>query len=161
MSRIYSVPYTGTVANSGGNADLLEVLPADDKPIKLRGMLLSQISEVGDATAEGLQIQVARANATVTSGSGGSSVTPTLRDSADSAAGFAAECNNATVGTTSGTLTTLEYLGWVIQNSPYDFWYPDSQFAPKAKQGEALFVRLDTTPADDLTGNFTFWVEEE
>jgi hypothetical protein len=161
MSRIYSVPYSGTVTNAGGNADLLEALPADDKPIKLRGLVFSQISEVGDAAAEGLQVQVAIASATVTSGSGGSSVTPATRDSADSAAGFAAECNNSTVATTSGSLTTRDYLGWIIQNSPWDFWYPDSDFAPKAKQGEGLIVRLDTTPADDFTGCFTFWVEEE
>lgn len=161
MSRFYYLPYTGTLANSGGNADLLELTPADDKPVKLRGMVLSQISEVGDATAEGLQISIQRFPATVTSGSGGSAVTGVPVDSADAAAGFAAECNNATVATTSSTAVIFGYLGWIIQNSPYEFWWPDPAMAPKAKQGEAIIVRCDTTPADDITINLMFIVEEE
>ena len=160
MGRIYSISYTGTITASGGNADLLELTPADDKPVKLRGFMLSQISEVGDAAEEGLRITVQRFPATVTSGNG-TAVTGQSPDSAQSAAGFAAECNGATVATTSGTAIVLQELGWNIRNSPYEWWAPDADFAPKAKQGEALIVRLETTAADDFTGCFTFWVEEE
>lgn len=161
MGRLYSVSYQGTITNAGGDADLLELLPADDKPIKLRGMVLSQISEVGDAAEEGVRISVLRLPATVTSGSGGSAVTPAPPDSADAAAGAACECNNTTVATTSSTAVTLAELGWNIRNSPFDFWFPEDRFCPKAKQGEAIVVRLQTTLADDMTGCFTFWVEEE
>lgn len=161
MSRLYTVPYTGTLTNAGGNSDLLEALPADDKPIKLRGFCLSQTSEVADAAEESLRISVIRMAATVTSGSGGSAVTPTTRDSADAAAGFTAECNNATVATTSGTSTVSEEYGWNIRNSPLIVWYPDAQWAPKAKQGEGLFVRCQDTPADDITVELTFFIEEE
>jgi hypothetical protein len=161
MGRVYTISYTGTITNAGGDSDLLELLPADDKPVKLRGLLLSQVSEVGDAAEEGLRISLVRFPATVTSGSGGSAVTPKPMDSADAAAGVAAECNNTTVATTSGTADTLAEIGWNERNSPYEMWFPDERFAPKAKQGEALLVRLQTTPADDFTGCFTFWVEEE
>lgn len=161
MGRIYSVSYQGTVTNAGGDTDLLEVLPADDKPVKLRGFCLSQISEVGDAAEEGLRISVLRLPATVTSGSGGSSVTPSPTDSANSAAGAACECNNTTVATTGGSAVTLAEFGWNIRNSPFDFWWPDAEFCPKVKQGEGLVVRQQTTAADDYTGCFTFWLEEE
>ena len=161
MSRIYTVSYQGTITNAGGDTDLLEILPADDKPVKLRGFRLSQISEVGDAAEEGLRISVLRLPATVTSGSGGSAVTPAPMDSADAAAGAACECNNTTVATTSGSAVTMEEIGWNERNSPCDFWYPDASFSPKAKQGEALIVRQQTTAADDYTGCFTFWIEEE
>src|SRR5574343_1196776 len=161
MGRIYSVSYQGTITNAGGDTDLLEVLPADDKPVRLRGFVLSQISEVGDAAEEGLRISVLRLPATVTSGSGGSAVTPAPMDSADSAAGAACACNNTTVATTSSTAVTIEEIGWNIRNSPYEHWYPDAAYAPKAKQGEALIVRQQTTAADDYTGCFTFFVEEE
>jgi hypothetical protein len=160
MSRMYHVAYTGTIANAGGNADLLEASPADDKPIKLRGFVLSQVSEIGDAAEEGLRITVQRFPATVTSGNG-TAVTPVPLDSADTAAGFAAECNGATVASTSGSAVVLEEIGWNIRNSPYEHWYPDERFCPKAKQGEALIVRMETTPADDFTGCFTFILEEE
>jgi len=162
MGRIYAVPYTGTIAtNSGAACDLIEILPADDKPIKLRGWALSQSSEVGDAAEENLRISVVRLGATVTSGSGGSAVTPVPMDSADAAAGFAAECNNTSVATSSGTTTVIEEYGWNERNTPYEHWYPDERFCPKAKQGEALVVRRQSTLADTITAELTFWVEEE
>jgi hypothetical protein len=160
MGRIYSIVYQGTITNAGGDVDLLELLPADDKPVKLRGLLLSQTSEVGDAAEEGLRISVARLQ-TPTSGSGGSSVTPRAMDSADSAAGVAAECANTTVATDAGTTQTLVELAWNIRQSPYEMWFPDDRFCPKVKQGEALVVRQQTTAADDYSGCFTFWIEEE
>lgn len=161
MGRIYAVPYQGTITNAGGDTDLLEVLPADDKPCKLRGWSIGQTSEVGDAAEEGVRISVIRMNATVTSGSGGSAVTPVPLDSADAAAGFSAECNNTTVATTSGTATVMHEFAWNERASPWDYWFPDERFCPKAKQGEGLFVRMQTTIADDMSGCVTFWVEEE
>lgn len=160
MSRFYTVPYSGTLTNAGGDADLLEVLPADDKPVRLRGWILGQTSEVGDATAEGLRLSVIRLPATVTSGSGGSAVTPAPGDSADSAAGAAAEANNSTVATTSGTAVIVLETAWTIQASPYEFWYPDERFCPIAKQGEGLVVRCQTTVADDISIACTFFLEE-
>lgn len=159
MSRIYTVVYQGTITAAGGDTDYLEVLPATNKPVKLRGMLLSQISEVGDAAEEGLRISVMRLPATVTSGNG-SAVTPQTTDSADAAAGFTAECNGTTVATTSGTAVTLAEMGW-NNRSLFEWWAPGPEYAPKAKNGEALIVRQQTTLADDMTACFTFWVEEE
>lgn len=161
MSRIYTVSYTGTLTNAGGNADLFEFLPADDKPIKLRGLVLAQTSELGDAAEEAPRISIIRMGATVSSGSGGSAVTPVPMDSADTAAGFAAECNNSTVGTTSGTSTVVEEFAWNIRSSPLERWWPDPAFAIKAKQGEGLFVRCQDTVADDVTICITAYVEEE
>ncbi len=161
IGRIYTVPFVGTtVTNAGGNADLWEFLPADDKPIKLRGFRLGQLSEVADAAEEGVEIQVIRLGATVT-GSNGSSVTPVPLDSADSAAGFTSEIFGATVATTNGTTTIVEALAWNNRMSPCDFWYPDAAYCPKAKQGEGLFIRLITTVTDDITFAGTAWIEEE
>lgn len=161
MGRIYSVSYNGTITNAGGNTDLLSIQPADDKPVKLRGFRLSQISEVGDSAEEGLRVTVKRLPATFTVGSGGSAVTPAPMDSANVAAGCTTRCNDTTVATTSSTAVTLEEIGWNERNSPCDFWYPDAEFSPKVKQGEGLVVVLETTAADDFTGCFTFWIEEE
>jgi hypothetical protein len=160
MSRIYTVSFSGTLTNSGGDADLLELLPADDKPCKLRGFSLAQTSEVGDTAEEGLRISVIRLPATVTSGNG-TATTGQPIDSADSAAGFAAETNGATVATTSGTAITLMETAWNVRMSPYEWWAPDAPYAPKAKQGEGLVVRCQTTAADDISVACTFWIEEE
>ncbi len=159
MSRFYAVPYTGTLTNTGGNADLFECLPADDKPVRLRGFILGQTTEVADAAEESIGISVIRMTATVTS-SNGTGVTPVPMDGADTAAGCTTECNGATVATTSGTSTVFNELAWNIRNSPYEFWYPDERFCPSAKQGEGLFVRCNSTVADDVTVYMTFFIEE-
>ena len=161
MSRKYSIPYSGTVTNAGGDTDLIEVLPGDDKPIKLRGFIIGQTSEVADAAEEGVRISIIRLPATVTSGSGGSSVTPAPMDSADTAAGCTAEANNTTVATTSSTAVTLAEFAWNIRSSPLELWWPDDQFAFKVKQGEGLIIRLQTTVADDVSATWTAYIEEE
>jgi hypothetical protein len=74
MGRIYTVSFAGTVTNAGGDTDLIEILPAAEKPVKLRGFSLAQTSEVGDTAEEGLRISVMRLPATVTSGNGGRDV---------------------------------------------------------------------------------------
>lgn len=158
MSRIYRVPYSGTLANAGGNADLVLLKPADDKPIRLAGWLLGQTSEVKDAEEENLRLTVRHMTATVSDGSGGSSVTPAA-DPSIAAAGFTARCNDATVATTSGTDLILEELAWNVRATPWERFIPE-EMRPMARQGEALVVRLETTPADDIAANLTFLVEE-
>lgn len=161
MGRIYTVVFQGTVTNAGGDQDFIEITPADDKPVKIRGWSIGNISDVKDAEEEGYRVSVIRLPSTFTSGSGGSAPTPQALDSADAAAGFTVEVNNTTVGTTSGTASTLCEFAWINRNSPWDWWFPDERFCPKVKGAEGLVVRLQTTPADDFTAAMTFWLEEE
>jgi hypothetical protein len=159
MSRIYSIPYSGTYTAAGTDTDLLEILPADDKPVRLLGFTLGQTTEVGDTAEEGVRVSVIRLPATVTSGSGGATPVIAATDSADTAAGFTAEVNNTTIATTSSTAVVLAELGWNERNTPYEFWYPE-RVAPIIKQGEGLVVRAQTTIADDMSIACTFWLEE-
>ncbi len=158
--RIYTVPFTATVTNSGGNADLWEITPGDDYPCKIRGLRLGQTSELGDTAEESLRISIIRMRATVTSGSGGSAGAPEQVDLANQAPTFASETNNATVATTSGDTEIIEEIAWNIRSSPFEIWYPDPDFAPKCVQTEVLLVRLQSTVADDITFVGTLWIEE-
>jgi hypothetical protein len=162
MARIYSVPFNGTVTNAGGNVDLFSLQPADDKPIRLRGLRLGQISEVGDAAEEGLRITVKRMPATFTVGSGGSSVTAAAPNSDPNGTvwGFTARVNDTTVATTSGTAQVLDEIGWNERNSPYETWYPDNDYCPGASQASAIVVVQETTAADDYTFSGVAFVEE-
>ena len=162
MGRIYTVPFaSATVTNAGGNTDLWELTPADDKPIKLRGFSLGQTSEVGDSAEEGVNISVIHLAATVTSGNGGA-VTPVAVDAGTNvAAGFSAETNGTTVATTSGTATTVYEMCWNLRSSPCEIWFPEDRFSPVARQAAALVIRMNTTVADDITFAGTAWVEEE
>lgn len=163
MGRIYAVPFNGTLANAGGNADLLNISPADDKPCRLVGWSFGQTSELQDAAEESLRITVRRITGTITDGSGGGAVTMTnvklKRGHGDAA--FTARANDTTVTTqTGGTDVVLEEHAWNVRNSPWVHWIPEEQ-RPDVVQGERLIVRMESTPADDIAANLTFWVEEE
>lgn len=159
FGRIWSAGYSGTVTNAGGNADIFELLPGDDKPCRIRGIRLGNSSEVGDTAEEGLEFSIIRMTATVTS-SNGTGLTAEAVDASGQAPTFTVEANGATVATTSGDTEILERFAWNIRNSPFEIWYPDVDFAPKAVQGQGLFVRMNTTPADDFTFSGTIWIEE-
>ena len=160
MPDKYHIPYTGTLTNAGTDSDLIEILPADDHPVRLLGFRIGQISEVGDTAEEGLRLTLRHMTATVTSGSGGSAVTPVINKTGARAASMAVECNNTTVATTSGTSTIVEEIAWNIRASPMEIWWTDEDLMRMALQGEALLIRCETTPADDMTICVTFFVEE-
>lgn len=161
MSRIYTVSYQGTITNAGGNADWLNFTPADDKPIKLRGLVIGQVSEVGDTAEENLRFSIMRYPATLSAGSGGSAVTPVPVDDLDVAAGFTARANDTTPMSTSGTAATLLEGAWNERNTPYEMWWPDPEFAPKVRQASGLAILMQTTPADDFSITITAYIEEE
>lgn len=161
MSRMYRVPYTGTITNSGGDADLMIIEPADDKPCRIVGWILGQSSEIGDAQEENLRITLRHFTATLTK-TGGTGVTPVANrpGTADvAAAGFTATANCTTVATTNGTSTIMEELGWNERSSPWERWIPE-ELRPLAIQTECLILRMESTPADDFTIQITVFVEE-
>lgn len=162
MSRLYSIPVSGTYTAAGTDIDLLTLLPADDKPCQLVGWSIGQHTEAGDAAAENIRLTVRHMTATVTNGSGGATVTPVNVDdpAGGQAAGFTARTLDTTVATTSGTSTVIENRGWNELQTPYDWIYPDERFYPKCRQGEAVIVRGETTVGDDVTVDYTFWVLE-
>jgi hypothetical protein len=155
------VPANVTLAAAGTDADLLSIQPATNKPCRLVGWILGQTSEVADAAEENLRLTIRHMTATVTIGSGGAAVTPVPnRPGTDIAAAFTARVNDATVATTTGTSTIMEELAWNIRNTPWERWIPEDM-RPRAVNGEVLIVRMESTPADDISANLTFLVEEE
>lgn len=162
MSRVYTIAVSGTYTAAGGDIDLLTLIPADDKPVELLGWSIGQHSEIGDAQEEGVRISVIHMPATVTNGSGGSTPTPINVDdpAGGQAAGFTAHVLDTTVATTTGTARTIEERGWNERGTPYDWVYPDTTWCPKARQTEVIIVRGQTTLADDMTVDMTFWVRE-
>jgi hypothetical protein len=163
MSRIYCVPWSGTITAAGGDVDIFSFQAAANKPICLRGFTLGQTSEVGDAMEENLRITIKRLPATWTVGSGGSALTAgaTTASSADTVWSFTARANDTTVGTSSGTVQILDEFGWNERNTPYEHWYPDHVFAPSSINGQGLVIRCETTLVDDMTFSGSAWIEEE
>ncbi len=162
MSRIYSIPFNGSITAANAAVDLAALRPAADKPIRLRGVRIGQLSEVGDTQEEGINLTVRRFTATVTDGSGGTAPTPTPVDDIDAASGFSARVMDTTEATTSGTNELKEYLPWNVRSSPMEYWWPDERFAPTCRlNANRLILRWETTVADTIDNvSGVVWVEE-
>lgn len=138
---------------------MLSIQPAANKPIRLAGWIIGQTTELGDAAEEALRITVRHLAATVTIGSGGSAVTPVKTDQNDVACGATTRCNDTTVSTTTGANTVMQEMAWNIRSSPWERYIPEEQ-RPRVVNGEALIVRMESTPIDDIGVNMTFFIEE-
>lgn len=161
MSRIYTVPFQGTMTAAGGDTELFYLKPAADKPIRVRGFRLCQFSEFGDTAEENIRISIIWLPTTVTASSGGTAVTPVDVDRIGaSTAGFTARCNDTTVATTSGTAVTLEELAWNERATPFEFRWLDELEMPNCSNASALVIRNQTTLADDMSIAITAWIEE-
>jgi hypothetical protein len=156
MGRIYEIPIVPT-ASPAAAFDAFEVLAASGKPFVLHEIVLGQSSDYGDAAAEGLSIQIKRATGSYTSGSGGSSVTPT-KDTNEASAGPTAEVMNTTQAAAgSGALTTLRCEAFNIQ-SGYQY-LPPPEHRKTFLATEALVISI-SAPADAVTVAGSVVIEE-
>jgi hypothetical protein len=139
--------------------DFYEIQSPTDAVTKVHRIILSQLTEVGDAQEEQLSIRVNRGTGTVTSGSGGTTLTPQPIEAGDVGYGGVVEINNTTkmaVGT--GTLVNLGEYSWNVRMER-DFVY-----TPEGREvispGSRLTFELATTPADPITVKGTVEIEE-
>lgn len=139
--------------------DLFEILAATGYPITIHGWVIAQKSDVGDAAEEGLLLVTNRGVGSVTSGSGGASVTPQPVNNDDQAAQSTVERNNTTImAAGSGSLEELEAHVWNVR-IPYQMIYTP-EMRPIIKGGERWTLELEVAPADSLTMSGTIWYSE-
>lgn len=156
MSRMYTVPIAATAVTAA--VDVWELRPADDKPIEIVGIFLSQKTEVASNVAEDefLDITIVRGN--TTTGTGGSqSVTPAQIDPRDAAAGFGADTLNTTAAS-AGTAVTL-YADELNVRTGFREWFPAECGFISTEAAGFLCVRL-SAPADSITWAGTIYVRE-
>lgn len=156
MGRVYTVNFAAVSVSAA--QDFFELSPADDKPLEIIGLFLTQVgnSDVGDAAEELLRFSIIRGH--TTSGSGGTAPTPRPVKRSDAAAGFTAEVNNTTIAS-AGTTVVLHEDAFNVR-AGYANWWPDLS-EPDAVQGDTtIVVRLNTAPADAITLSGTLYVRE-
>ncbi len=152
MSRVYSVQFNDVAVTVA--QDLFELVPADDKPVRLLGAVIT-CKET--ETNEQFTCTVQRRTGAFTSGSGGSTPTAIKRSSSDAAAGFAVEANNTT-RITSGAAEVYHVEGWPSQGG-FAYWpLPGTEIT--VTQVEALVVGLEVAPAASTKFNGVIYVEE-
>lgn len=153
---VYTVSFDQqTIAAASGDYDLFELVPADDRPIELVALFLGNKSEVGDAQDEMLALSIVT---DYTVSSNGTATTPRPLDSRDGAAGFSAETVGSTVANTGSPITV--HVDTFNVRAGYQLILPEIM-RPKVDQGDtAMYVRLTTAAADDLTLSGTAYVRE-
>lgn len=154
MGRMYTVEFEAVAVTVA--VDFFELTPADDKPIAIWGLFLSQSSDVGDAAEEILRYRIIRGH--TTSGTGGAAPTPAPLNHIDTAAGFTAETNNTTIASV-GTVANLMSDTFNVRTGLQLIFPPELR--PQASQANTtIVVRLMAAPADSLTMSGTLFVEE-
>lgn len=150
--RMYTVVVSG-VASPAAAFDLMELVPATAKPIRLRRLKIAQTSE---PTTEEEQLAITIQRGHTTSGSGGSAPTPRPLCSTDAAAGFTAETMNTTQAT-GGTPVVLHEDAFNTR-AGYDHAFAPEE-APESVNGERMVVQI-SAPADAVTVRALACVEE-
>lgn len=153
--RVYACTFEGTAVTAA--VDFFELAPADDKPLEVIGLFLSQSSDVGDAAEEILRIKVIRGH--TTTGTGGTqAAVPRPVNASDAAAGFTYDTLNTTIAA-AGTAVDLHADAFNIRTG-FGLWLPDGA-EWGCKQAEFLVVRLMAAPTDSLTMSGTMYVREQ
>lgn len=152
---LYSIQFSAVTVSA--LQDLFEVTSATAGVVYIHGYQLFQISDYGDAQAEGLPLQWIRGF--TTTGSGGTTVTPATASTRDTAGSAASVCkaNNTTLATV-GTTTTYMSSGFNVQGGTEFWWPPEAR--PVLRNSERGVLRMPTAPIDPLTMYGTLYFEE-
>jgi hypothetical protein len=142
MSRVYYAAFEGISVSAA--QDLFELqAPADATVVVRRITVTNETSE----TSEQLAIAVKRGEGTITSGSGGGTVTPVPMSKGDPAFGGTVERNNTTKAVAgTGAIKVLHREGFNVVGSGFD-WHGEIQISPS----DYAIVELIGAPASALT----------
>lgn len=157
MGRIYTALFKAVAV--AAQQDLFEVVAPSDAVVIIHDVQLTQVTELGDAQEEQLALTMNRGVGAVTSGSGGSTVTPQPVSDGDPAFGGTVEANNTTkMVAGSGALEELGATSWNIRGEKTMIWTPETR--PVISPGNRWTLELETTPNDSITMNGIVTFEE-
>jgi hypothetical protein len=154
MGRMYTIDFGPTAITVA--ADIVEIVPADDKPVIVHGFEIFQTTDLGDVAEEIIGLVWVRGNAT--SGSGGATPTPIPINASDAAAGLTAEALNTTAASTGSPVNGQRH-GWNVRIPTQVIYTPETR--PVISQGGTrLCLRMAAAPADSITISGCVTVEE-
>lgn len=158
MGRMYTATFKDTAVTAA--QDLFEIAGPSDATTIIHSWTVSQKTETGDAAEEMLVITTNRGVGSVTSGSGGATVTPQPVSDGDAAYGGTVERNNTTIlAVGTGTLETdLEVVAWNLRVPMTVIYTPETR--PVISPSNRWTLELETAPADSVTISGTVVFEE-
>lgn len=158
MARMYTATFKSIAITAA--QDLFEILAPADAIVRIHDWTITQSTETGDAAEEMLILTTNRGVGSVTSGSGGGTVTPQPVEDGDPAFGGTVERNNTTImAVGSGTLETdLEVHSWNVRVPYQKIYTPETR--PVISPSNRWTLELETAPADSVTVHGTITFEE-
>jgi hypothetical protein len=160
QGRIYTVQFDNVAITT--TADLFDLDPAADKPIRILALDIGQTNRTGDANEDMIRWSVRRfTGATITVGTGGTAPTPSAVNFGDSTAGFTARVTDTTIATTTGTNTLLHASTFNTRVGL--LWVPPPECLPMGLDNAGagkLIVRLEEAPSASTMFSGTCYVEE-
>lgn len=156
MGRRYTCPLTP--ASQTANQDVFEILAPSDAVVFIHDYELIQTTEIKDAEEEMLLVTEKRGIGAVTSGSGGSTVTPKPIEAGDAAFGGTVETNNSTkMAAGSGTVETLRQRQWNVRMPLTVIFTPETR--PVLSPGNRWALEI-AAPGDAVTLGGCVTIEE-
>ena len=157
MSRMYTAKFNDVGVTA--TQDFFEIVAPSDAVVVVHYWTIFQTSDVGDAAEEILRLETVRGVGSVTSGSGGSTVTPQPVSDGDPAFGGVVEANNTTrMVPGSGSSETLEVWGWNVRIPIERIYTPETR--PQISPGNRWTLALPFAPSDSLTTHGLVTFEE-
>ena len=154
---VYAVPIASTA--SAAAIDWVEVRPAAGRTVRLVELRVSQSTEVGDAQEEMIRWFIKRGSSGITSGSGGSTPTPTPMATGYTAA-FAVETVNTTQAVVGGgTLITVAMDPFNVRTGLLYVPLPEARF--QVTNQEYLIAGMAAAPGDSITWEGVAFFEED
>ena len=148
MGRMYTVQFTDVPVTVSQDLFQIESLIT---PITLHAVYLSQISDVGDSSAENLTIRIVRATDAVTD-----DLAVVQLDKGD-----ATQTADVAINETTELVTGLEVIHAEAWNIALPFiWLPPPEMRIHGVVGDVIIVNLPTAPSDSLTMSGTVYFEE-
>lgn len=154
MGRIYTAVFSAVAVTAA--QDLFEIVAPSTGIVLIHELSISQQTNVSDANEK--ELQVAIKSGQTTTGSGGSSVTPVVRDFGDSASGSTVKANNTTKAS-AGTIITHYYWNWNVRGEFYRLWTPELR--PIIRPSRRATVELVNAPAASMTISGVLTFEEQ
>ncbi len=148
MGRIYTLQFSEVAVTAQQDLFQIEALTT---PAIIHACYLSQTTDVGDAAAENLSIQIRRFTDAVTN-----DVAEVALDGGDAAANADLAVNETTELVTGQSIIHSE--AWNIA-MPF-IYLPPPELRPVVQIGNGIAINLNTTPADSITMSGTLYFEE-
>lgn len=149
MGRLYTATFKNIAVTAA--QDLFEIAAPADAVVYVHEFGLFQTTELGDIAEEQLLLTTNRGVGTVTSGSGGGTITPHPIHDGDPAFGGVVERNNTTIMAvgTGAIDTDCEVFAWNVRVPFQRIYTPELR--PVISPNNRWALELESVPADSIT----------